>query len=93
MSKLLSALLPVLFALALPATAVAAEDPADVAAVVAAVKAANPDLKALCKKGPDAMKQALTDAVKPMYKAGTLKGKPRPVATAAAEKIKADCAA
>ena len=47
----------------LPMVAISAEDPADIAAVVGAVKAANPDFKALCQKGPDTIRKAVTDAV------------------------------
>jgi len=47
----------------MPAIANAAADPAEVAAVVAAVKAANPDLKSLCQQGADGIRKAVTDAI------------------------------
>jgi len=57
MLKHITSLAIVLLA-ALPAAAQPASDPAEVDAVVAAVKAANPDFKSLCQKGPDGIRKA-----------------------------------
>ena len=76
----------------LPAAAVAqAQEPAEVAAVVAAVKAANPDLKALCQKGPDGIRQAVGDAVRAQATAGKLKGNPQAIGGEAGQAIGKEC--
>jgi hypothetical protein len=69
----------------------AAEDPSDVEAVVAAVKAANPDSKALCEKGTEAIRKATTEAVMGLMGARKLKGNPRAVGGEAGGKIALDC--
>ncbi len=75
----------------LPMFAIAAEDPADVAAVVSAVKAANSDFKALCQKGPDAIRKATTDAVMAQVTAGKLKGNPQAVGAEAGQALGREC--
>lgn len=80
-----------LAALLLPLTAQAAPDPTEVDAAVTAIKAANPDLKALCQKGPDGIRQASTDAVKGLKDAGKIKGNPQAVGGAAGQKVAREC--
>lgn len=75
----------------LPISAFAAEDPADIAAVVAAVKAANSDFKTLCQKGPDAIRKATTDAVMAQMAAGKIKGNPQAVGGEAGQAVGRDC--
>ncbi len=75
----------------LPMTAFSAEDPADIAAVVAAVKAANPDFKALCQQGPDAIRKATTDAVMAQMAAGKIKGNPQAVGGEAGQAVGREC--
>lgn len=75
----------------LPMAAIAAEDPADIAAVVAAVKEANPDFKALCQKGPDAIRKAVTDGVMAQMAAGKIKGNPQAVGGDAGQAIGREC--
>lgn len=75
----------------LPMTALAAEDPAEVAAVVAAVKAANPDFKSLCQKGADGIRKAATDAVMGLMTAGKLKGNPQATGGEAGGAIGREC--
>lgn len=69
----------------------AASDPAEVEAVIAAVKAANPDLKSLCQQGPDGIRKASTDAVRSLAMAGKIKGNPSEVGTEAGQKIGQEC--
>lgn len=75
----------------LPMTALAAEDPAEVTAVVASVKAANPDLKALCQKGPDGIRKAATEAVMSLMAAGKLKGNPQAIGGEAGQAVGREC--
>jgi len=76
---------------ALPMMAVAAEDPAEVTAVVASVKAANPDLKALCQKGPDGIRKATTEAIMSLMTAGKLKGNPQAIGGEAGQAVGREC--
>ncbi|MFN3569121.1 MAG: hypothetical protein ACK4VX_02550 [Polaromonas sp.] len=78
------------FVLALPVVAQGA-DPAEVDTVVTAIKAANPDLKSLCQKGPDGIRKASTDAVMGLMGAGKLKGNPQAVGGEAGQKIGREC--
>lgn len=66
-------------------------DPAEVDAVVAAVKAANPDMKAVCQKGPDAVRKAVSDAVMASVSAGKVKGNPMAVGGEAGQKVGREC--
>lgn len=75
----------------LPMTALAAEDSAEVAAVVASVKSANPDIKALCQKGPDGIRKAATEAVMTLMTAGKLKGNPQAIGGEAGQAIGREC--
>jgi hypothetical protein len=68
-----------------------AADPADVDAVVTAVKAANPDLKSLCQKGPDGIRKASTDAVLALMSAGKLRGNPQAAGGTAGQRVGQDC--
>lgn len=77
----------------LPMAAIAVEDPADVAAVVAAVKAANPDLKSLCQKGSDGIRKATTEAVMSLVTTGKLKGNPQAVGGEAGQAVGRECRA
>jgi hypothetical protein len=78
------------FVLALPVLAQGA-DPAEVDTVVTAIKAANPDLKSLCQKGPDGIRKASTDAVMGLMGSGKLKGNPQAVGGEAGQKIGREC--
>ncbi len=69
----------------------AAEDPADVAVVVAEVKKVNPDFKALCQKGRDGITKAVTEAAAAMMSAGKLKGSPQAVGPEAGQQIGKEC--
>lgn len=75
----------------LPTMALAAEDPAEVTAVVSSVKAANPDLKALCQKGPDGIRKAATEAVMSLMAAGKLKGDPHAIGGEAGQAVGREC--
>jgi hypothetical protein len=77
--------------LALPVTAQGSADPAEVEAVVAAIKTANPDLKSLCQKGPDGIRKASTDAVMGLMGAGKIKGNPQAVGGEAGQKVGREC--
>lgn len=85
----ISALIATLSVLSLPAQAAA--DPAEVDAVVAAVKAANPDLKSLCQKGPDGMRQAMMPILMNMVGSGKVKSNPQEVGQEAGMKIGKEC--
>jgi len=76
---------------ALPAVAQPASDPAEVEAVVASVKTANPDLKALCQKGPDGIRKATTEAVMGLMGAGKVKGNPQALGGEAGQRIGREC--
>lgn len=69
----------------------AAADPAEVDALVASVKAANPDFKALCQKGPDGIRQAMMPTLMSMLGAGKIKGNPQEVGQDAGMKIGKEC--
>ncbi len=69
----------------------ASVDTAEVDAVVAAVKAKNTDIRALCQSGSDGIKKAVTDVVRPLYFDGKIKGDPRTVGTEAGQKIMLSC--
>jgi hypothetical protein len=72
-------------------TAQAAADPADVDAVVAAVKTANPDFKALCQKGPDGIRQAIMPVMMNLVGSGKIKSNPQEVGQEAGMKIGKAC--
>lgn len=74
-----------------PLAAFAGEDPKEVADAVAAIKANNPDLKALCAKGEDGIRSATKDAIMSMVFAGDIKGDPRAVGTEAGQTIGREC--
>lgn len=76
--------------MALPVCAQTA-DLADVDAVVAAIKSANPDLKALCQKGPDGIRKASTEAVMGLMAAGKVKGNPQALGGEAGQKVGREC--
>lgn len=76
---------------AFPFVVYASVDTAEVDAVVAAVKAKNTDVQALCKSGPDGVKKAVTDVVRPLYFDGKIKGDPKAVGTEAGQKIMLSC--
>lgn len=76
---------------ALPTLAQPASDPAEVDAVVASIKAANPDVKALCQKGPDGIRKASTDAVMALMGAGKVKGNPQALGGEAGQRIGREC--
>jgi hypothetical protein len=71
--------------------ALAAEESSDVATVVAAIKAANPDLKSLCQKGPDGIRKASTDAVMSLMTSGKIKGNPQEIGGEAGKAIGREC--
>jgi len=76
-----------------PLMAQNAADPADVDAIVAAIKAANPDLKSLCQRGPDGIRKASTDAVTGLMSTGKIRGNPQAAGGAAGQRIGQDCRA
>ena len=84
-------LLAVAAALAFAAPLAQAQDAAEVDAVVAAVKTANPNLRQLCQGGPDAIRKASTDAVMKLMGEGKIKGNPQQVGGAAGGKIGQEC--
>ena len=88
--KIASLLAGALF-VAVPVHAVAAEDPAEVDAVVAAVKAANSDMRALCQGGSDTIRKAVTAAITPLVGQGKIKGNPQAVGGEAGQKIGREC--
>lgn len=77
--------------LALAGAPAFAQDAAEVDAVVADVKAKNPDLKKLCQGGADAVRGAVSASVTELAKAGKIKGDPRAVGGAAGQKLGAEC--
>lgn len=83
--------LSVAIAAVLPVSAQPAADPAEVDATVAAVKAANPDFKALCQKGPDGIRKASTEAVMGLMASGKVKGNPQAVGGEAGQKVGREC--
>lgn len=68
-----------------------AQDAAEVDAVVAAIKAANPDQKTLCQGGPDAIRKASGDAVRKLMGEGKIKGNPQQTGGAAGARIGQEC--
>jgi len=84
-------LLAVAAALAFAAPLAQAQDAAEVDAVVAAVKAANPNLRQLCQGGPDAIRKASTEAVMKLMGEGKIKGNPQQVGGAAGGKVGQEC--
>jgi hypothetical protein len=84
-------LLAVALLVAAPMHALAAEDPAEVDAVVAAVKAANSDMRALCQGGPDTIRKAVSAAIMPLVGQGKIKGNPQAVGGEAGQKIGREC--
>jgi hypothetical protein len=67
----------------------AAENPAEVDAVVAAAKAADPNL---CKGGQASISAAVSTQVRAMAQAGKIKGNPQAVGAEAGQKIGRSCA-
>jgi len=59
--------------------------------VVAAIKSANPDFKALCQQGADGIRKASTDAVMGLMAAGKLKGNPQTVGGEAGQRVGREC--
>lgn len=86
-----SNLLLAMACLALSGSLFAAEDAAEVEAVVAAVKAANPDARALCQSGPDGIRKAVSAAIMPLVGEGKIKGNPQAVGGEAGQKIGREC--
>jgi hypothetical protein len=83
-----------IFALTLVASVLpahAAADPADVDAVVAAVKSANPDFKALCQKGSNGIRQAMMPLLMELVGGGKIKSNPQDVGQEAGAKIGKEC--
>jgi hypothetical protein len=76
---------------ATPWYAVAAEDPVEVDAVVAAVKEANSDMRALCQGAPDSIRKAVSAAIMPLVGQGKIKGNPQAVGGEAGQKIGREC--
>lgn len=77
--------------LALLATAAYAQDAGEVGAVVAAVKAKNPDFKKFCQGGADAVRAAVSEATTELAKAGKIKGDPKAVGGAAGQQVGKEC--
>jgi len=73
------------------ATAVQAQDAAEVDAVVVAVKAANPNIRQLCQGGPDSIRKATSEAVMKLMGEGKIKGNPQQVGGAAGQKVGQEC--
>ena len=87
----LSRLLVVATICVLPCFSVAAEDPAEVATVIAAVKATNQDMRALCQGGPDGTRKAVTAAIMSLVGQGKIKGNPQAIGAEAGQKIGGEC--
>ncbi|MEA3393939.1 MAG: hypothetical protein U9R55_04850 [Pseudomonadota bacterium] len=83
--------LAIVLLVALPVAAQPASDPAEVDAVVAAMKAANPDFKSLCQKGPDGIRKASTEAVMGLMASGKVKGNPQALGGEAGQKVGREC--
>ncbi|MBX3455917.1 hypothetical protein [Ferrovibrio sp.] len=69
----------------------AAENPAEVDAVVSAVTAANPDKAKLCGSGPAGIQGAVSTQVRALAQAGKIKGNPQAVGAEAGGKIGKSC--
>ncbi len=87
----LSNVLAAAVVVATPWYAVAAEDPVEVDAVVAAVKEANSDMRALCQGAPDSIRKAVSVAIMPLVGQGKIKGNPQAVGGEAGQKIGREC--
>lgn len=74
-----------------PLVASAAADPAEVDAVVAAVKAKNSDMRSLCQSGPAGIRKAVSEAIMPLVGEGKIKGNPQEVGGEAGQKIGQGC--
>ena len=68
-----------------------AADTADVEAVVAAVKKANPDFRALCQQGGDGIRKAVTEAATALATTGKLAGDPQSAGKDAGQRIGKEC--
>ena len=68
-----------------------ATDAADIEAVVAAVKKANPDSRALCQQGGDGIRKAVTEAATALAVAGKLVGDPQSAGKDAGQQIGKEC--
>lgn len=66
----------------------AAENPAEVDAVVAAAKAADPNV---CKGGPSGIQAAVTTQVRALAGQGKIKGNPQAVGAEAGQKLGKSC--
>lgn len=77
--------------IALPIAAQPTSDPAEVDAVVAAVKSANSDFKGLCQKGPDGIRKAATEAVMSLMSSGKIKGNPQALGAEAGQRVGREC--
>jgi hypothetical protein len=69
----------------------AAENPAEVDAVVAATMAANPDKAKLCQSGQPGITAAVGTQVRTLATAGKIKGNPQAVGAEAGQKIGRGC--
>lgn len=69
----------------------AAENPAEVDAVVSAVMAANPDKAKLCGSGQAGITGAVSTQVRTLAQAGKIKGNPQAVGAEAGGKIGKSC--
>jgi hypothetical protein len=86
-----SNVLGMVMALVTCSVAQAAEDPADVKAVVSAVKAANPDFRGLCQKGAESIRKAVTEATATQAASGNVKGNPQAVGAEAGQQVGREC--
>ncbi len=77
--------------LTIPFGVLASEDPAEVAAVVAAIKAAHPNLRSLCQGGPDATRKAAADATTSQVVAGKIKGNAQAVGGETGRAVGREC--
>jgi hypothetical protein len=86
-----STAMAMILAFAAYSVAEAAEDPQDVTTVVNAVKAANSDFRALCLKGADGIRKAVTEATATQAASGNVKGNPQAVGAEAGQKVGREC--
>lgn len=77
--------------IASPSLAQSSLDASEVDAVVASIKATNPDLKSLCQKGPDGIRKAATEAVVSLASSGKVKGNPQALGGEAGQKVGREC--
>lgn len=68
-----------------------AQSASDVDATVEAVKAANPDMRSLCQKGPDGMRAAVGQAIASLASQGKLQSNPQEVGNAAGQRLGREC--